>query len=126
MFIQDIPPHNYTAQNIIIDTNNIDSEKNMVLNELEIRQKLANFPDWMTSGQFISKTYKFKDFIQAVEFINRLVAPAEKAGHHPDIQISYNQVTIHLSTHDAGGITQKDFDLAAEIVKIANGFFINQ
>jgi 4a-hydroxytetrahydrobiopterin dehydratase len=122
MFIQNIPPHNYTVQNIMIETNNIISEKNMVLNELEIRQKLANFPDWMTSGQAISTTYKFKDFIQAVEFVNRLVAPAEKAGHHPDIEISYNRVTIHLTTHDAGGITQKDFDLAAEIVKIAEGF----
>ncbi len=94
----------------------------MVLNELEIRQKLANFPDWMTNGQFLSRTYKFKDFIQAVEFVNLLVTPAEKAGHHPDIYISYNKVTIHLTTHDAGGITQKDFDLAAEIVKIADSF----
>ncbi|MBL1208453.1 MAG: 4a-hydroxytetrahydrobiopterin dehydratase [Geminocystis sp. GBBB08] len=95
----------------------------MVLNELEIRQQLANFPDWITSGQTISKTYKFKDFIQAVEFINRLVTPSEKAGHHPDIEINYNKVTIHLSTHDAGGVTQKDFDLATEIVTIADSFF---
>lgn len=122
MFIQNIPPYNYTAQNIIIKTHNMISEKNMVLNELEIRQKLANFPDWMSSGKVISKTYKFKDFIQAVEFINRLVIPAEKIGHHPDIEISYNRVTIHLSTHDAGGITQKDFDLLEEIAKIANSF----
>ncbi|BAQ61170.1 pterin-4-alpha-carbinolamine dehydratase [Geminocystis sp. NIES-3708] len=96
--------------------------KNMVLNELEIRQKLANLPDWMTNGQAITKTYKFKDFIQAVEFVNRLVIPAEKAGHHPDLEISYNKVTIHLTTHDAGGITQKDFDLATEIVKIVDTF----
>lgn len=122
MFIQNIPPHNYTVQNIMIETSNIISEKNMVLNELEIRQKLENFPDWMTSGQAIIKTYKFKDFIQAVEFVNRLVAPAEKVGHHPDIEISYNRVTIHLTTHDAGGITQQDFDLATEIVKIADSF----
>jgi 4a-hydroxytetrahydrobiopterin dehydratase len=119
MFNQNIPPYSYTAQNIIIKRHNIISEKNMVLNELEIRQKLANFPDWMSSGQVISKTYKFKDFIQAIEFINRLVTPAEKIGHHPDIEISYNRVTIHLSTHDAGGITQKDFDLLKEIAKIA-------
>ncbi|WP_373479072.1 4a-hydroxytetrahydrobiopterin dehydratase [Geminocystis sp.] len=116
MFIQNILP-------VIIETNNIKSEKIMVLNELEIRQKLVNFPDWITNGQAISKTYKFKDFIQAIEFVNKLVIPAEKAGHHPDIEISYNKITIHLSSHDAGGITQKDFDLAEEIVIIANSFF---
>ncbi len=91
----------------------------MILNETEIRQKLAHFPDWISSGQSINTTYKFKDFVQAIAFVNRLVEPSEKAGHHPDITISYNKVAIHLSTHDQGGITQKDFDLAQEIVKIA-------
>lgn len=92
--------------NVIIEPKLIITQ-NMVLNETEVRQKLANYPDWVTSGQSISITYKFKDFIQAVEFVNRLVEPAERAGHHPDIEISYNKVTIHLTTHDAGGITQK-------------------
>jgi len=96
--------------------------QNMVLNEVEIRQKLANYPDWMTSGHSISTTYKFKNFVEAIAFVNRLVEPAEKAGHHPDIEISYNKVTIHLTTHDQGGITQKDFDLAEEIVKIIKNF----
>jgi len=94
----------------------------MILNETEVRQALANFPDWISSGQTINTTYKFRDFIEAIEFVNKLVAPSEKAGHHPDITISYNRVTIHLSTHDAGGITQKDFALAEEIVKIAKSF----
>ncbi|GAB4310017.1 MAG: hypothetical protein Kow0091_16060 [Geminocystis sp.] len=107
--------------NVIIESKLIITQ-NMVLNETEVRQKLANYPNWVTSGQSISTTYKFKDFIQAVEFVNRLVEPAERAGHHPDIEISYNKVTIHLTTHDAGGITQKDFDLAEEIQRIIKGF----
>jgi 4a-hydroxytetrahydrobiopterin dehydratase len=90
----------------------------MVLNEVEIRQKLAELPQWMTNGNQITKTFEFADFIKAVDFVNRLVAPAEKAGHHPDISISYNKVTIHLTTHDQGGITQKDFDLATELEQL--------
>ena len=92
----------------------------MVLNELQVRQKLEDLPDWITSGQAISHTYKFKDFIQAIDFVNSLVEPAESLGHHPDLEISYNKVTVHLSTHDAGGITQKDFDLAYQISAIAS------
>jgi 4a-hydroxytetrahydrobiopterin dehydratase len=90
----------------------------MILNELEIRQELANLPDWMTNGQALVASYKFKDFIEAMAFVNKLIEPSEKAGHHPDISISYNRVTIHVTTHDAGGITQKDVDLAHEITKI--------
>ncbi|HIK38552.1 MAG: 4a-hydroxytetrahydrobiopterin dehydratase [Geminocystis sp.] len=94
----------------------------MTLNEMEVRQRLVDFPGWITNGQCISTTYKFKDFVQAIDFVNRLVAPAEKAGHHPDLEISYNRVTVRLTTHDAGGITEKDFDLAKEIVRIAKQF----
>ena len=106
----------------MIEIDNINNKNNMVLNETEVRQKLANLPNWISSGQTINTTYKFKDFVQAIEFVNRLVAPSEKASHHPDISISYNRVTIHLTTHDAGGITQKDFDLAQEIARIADSF----
>ena len=122
MFIPDLPPTNYFAQNSIIEEKPVEKEKDMILNETEVRQKLVNLPGWITSGQSLSQTYKFNNFIQAINFVNRLVEPAEAAGHHPDITISYNKVTIHLTTHDAGGITQKDFDLAQEITKIANNF----
>ncbi len=94
----------------------------MVFNETQIRPKLANYPAWTISGQSLRQDYQFKDFIQAIEFINRLVEPSEAMGHHPDISISYNKVIINLMSHDAGGITQKDFDLAAQIDKIANDF----
>ena len=123
MYIPDLPPINPNisiAQNTTIEEKQIKSEENMmILNESEVRRKLAEYPDWITNGQSLSKTYKFADFIEAIKFVNLLVKPAEDAGHHPDINISYNKVTIHLTTHDAGGITQKDFDLVREISRIA-------
>ncbi len=97
----------------------------MVLNELEVRQKLEDLPDWITNGQAISHMYKFKDFLEAIDFVNRLVEPAESLGHHPDLEISFNKVTVRLSTHDAGGITQKDFDLAYQVAAIASKFLGN-
>ena len=91
----------------------------MVLNQTQVEEKLQTLPDWITDGETISRTFKFKDFVAAIDFVNKLVEPAEKAGHHPDITISYNKVTINLTTHDAGGITQKDFDLAETISQLA-------
>jgi 4a-hydroxytetrahydrobiopterin dehydratase len=91
----------------------------MVLNEAEINRQIQSLSGWTTDGEAISRTFKFPDFVQAVDFVDRLVAPAESAGHHPDIVISYNKVTISLTTHDAGGVTQKDFDLARQISEIA-------
>jgi 4a-hydroxytetrahydrobiopterin dehydratase len=91
----------------------------MILSPLEIQNKLVNLQNWTTNGQEISHTYIFKDFVTAIDFVNRLVEPAENAGHHPDLSISYNKVTVNLTTHDAGGITEKDFDLAQKIVEIA-------
>ena len=91
----------------------------MVLNQSQVEEKLKTLPDWTTDGETISRTFKFKDFVNAIDFVNKLVEPAEKAGHHPDIAISYNKVTIDLTTHDAGGITQKDFDLAKTISQLA-------
>lgn len=70
---------------------------------------------WTVEGSKLQSTRKFKDFIQAIEFVNQLVEPAESAGHHPDIEISYNKVKIALTTHDAGGLRQKDFELAGVI-----------
>jgi 4a-hydroxytetrahydrobiopterin dehydratase len=83
-----------------------------------IQSKLTQLPDWSLQGKAITCTRTFKDFITAVEFVNRLVDPAEAAGHHPDLSISYNKVVIELSTHDAGGLTEKDFVLAQTISAI--------
>ncbi len=66
----------------------------------------------------ISHAFKFKDFSEAFAFMTRVALAAEKAGHHPDWSNSYNSVTITLSTHDAGGLTEKDIALAQAIDKI--------
>lgn len=91
----------------------------MALNQTQVEEKLQTLPDWTTDGDTIRRTFKFEDFVAAIDFVNKLVEPSEKAGHHPDLAISYNKVTIDLTTHDAGGITQKDFDLAKIISELA-------
>lgn len=78
----------------------------------EVQSQLTALPDWILEGNIIRTTLSFKGFIEAIEFVNQVVAPAEAAGHHPDLSISYNKVTISLTTHDAGGLTQKDFAMA--------------
>jgi 4a-hydroxytetrahydrobiopterin dehydratase len=90
-----------------------------VLSESEIQQQVSSLPNWTLEGSKLQCTRKFNDFVQAIEFVNKLVEPAESAGHHPDIEISYNKVNISLTTHDAGGLTQKDFDLARVISNIS-------
>lgn len=90
----------------------------MVLNATELNQKIQELPDWKIKDNTLTKTFEFKDFVTAIDFVNQLVEPAESAGHHPDLAISYNKVSVSLTTHDAGGITQKDFDLAREISQL--------
>jgi len=89
-----------------------------LLTQQEIQQQSSTLTHWTVEGSKLRLDRKFKDFIQAIEFVKKLVEPAESAGHHPDILISYNQVQITLTTHDAGGLTQKDFDLARVISQI--------
>ena len=89
-----------------------------LLSEAEIQQRASVLNGWTVDGSSLECTRKFKDFIQAIEFVNQLVEPAESAGHHPDIEISYNKVKIALTTHDAGGLTEKDFQLAEVISQI--------
>lgn len=84
----------------------------MLLTKDEIDQALRSLPGWTSDGKALRRTYTFADFPAAVAFVNRLVAPAEARNHHPDISVSYNRVTLSLTTHDAGGLTAKDLDLA--------------
>jgi 4a-hydroxytetrahydrobiopterin dehydratase len=91
------------------------------LTPTEVNTNMRNLPTWQTDGQQLSCTYKFPDFVQAVAFVNRLVTPAETLKHHPDLTITYNQVNIRLSTHDAGGLTDLDFQLAQAIAKLQSG-----
>lgn len=90
-----------------------------LLTESDIQQQVSRLNGWTTDGRKLERKYKFRDFVQAIEFVNKLVDPAESAGHHPDIEISYNNVKITLTTHDAGGLTQNDFDLAKVISEIS-------
>jgi 4a-hydroxytetrahydrobiopterin dehydratase len=85
------------------------------LTDAEIRSRLAAVPGWQLDGQEIQRTFQFGDFVAALAFVNRVGALAEAAGHHPDIDIRYSRVTLSLTTHDAGGLTARDFDLAAQI-----------
>jgi 4a-hydroxytetrahydrobiopterin dehydratase len=89
-----------------------------LLSDAQIQAQAENLSGWTVKDSQLQITRKFPDFIAAISFVNKLVEPAESAGHHPDIEISYNKVKITLTTHDAGGLTQKDFDLAAIISQI--------
>lgn len=89
-----------------------------LLTEEEIQEQAQRLEDWTVEGKKLQRTFKFKDFVEAIAFINKIVAPAEAAAHHPDLEISYNKVNVTLTTHDAGGLTSKDFDLAQAISKI--------
>lgn len=82
------------------------------LTEQEIETSLEAVPEWSESSGKIQRTFEFKDFVRAIEFVNKVADEAEDREHHPDILIRYNRVMLTLSTHDAGGITEKDFGLA--------------
>lgn len=90
-----------------------------LLSETEAQLKLSQLSNWVLENKTLKTTRSFKNFIEAISFINRLVEPAETAGHHPDICVSYNRVTISLTTHDAGGLTDQDFAMAATISNIS-------
>jgi 4a-hydroxytetrahydrobiopterin dehydratase len=84
-----------------------------LLSEAEIQKKLANLPQWNLTGDSIARQFTLPDFVAAMKFVNRVADEAEKAAHHPDIDIRWNKVLLALSSHDAGGLTEADFSLAA-------------
>ena len=84
------------------------------LEEAKIILALAALPQWRRDGEIISRTFTFKDFSAAMKFVNDVADLAGQAQHHPDIDIRWNQVTLALTTHDAGGLTEKDFALARQ------------
>ena len=88
------------------------------LSDHEIQSNLVSIPDWQIESGELVRTFLFKDFRASLAFVNKVGDLAENAGHHPDIDIRYNKVRLALVTHDAGGITQKDFDLAAAADKV--------
>jgi len=92
-----------------------------LLNDAEVEERLAGLPGWERSGIAIEKRFERGDFVGSVEFVAGLVAPAEAMGHHPDVAISWDTVTVTISTHSEGGLTAADFELAAKIDRTAQG-----
>ena len=79
------------------------------LGDGEVAAELARLPGWRRSGKAIERTYRFQDFTEAMVFVNRVAALAERANHHPDVTIRYSEVTLSVWTHSDGGLTPKDF-----------------
>lgn len=91
------------------------------LSEAEVKDRLAHHPEWTEVGGEIQRTYEFADFKASMRFVNEVAEEAERVQHHPDVLIRYSKVTLTVSTHDAGGITVKDFDLAGFADQAAEG-----
>ena len=85
----------------------------MKLTREDAQRRVTSLSGWTLDGDAIRKQYTFEDFPQAIAFVNRIAPEAEKADHHPDILINYKRVTLTYSTHDEGGLTEKDFAGAA-------------
>ena len=89
------------------------------LSDEEIGERLGSLQGWDRDGDAIRKTYEGEDFMSSVGLVNRLAPVAEEMNHHPDLEISWNKVTVALSTHSEGGLTENDFTLAERIDGLA-------
>jgi len=89
------------------------------LSEEEITEKLAELEGWEREGEGITKTFDRGDFVGAVKFVDSMVEPAEGMNHHPDLEISWADVKVTITTHSEGGLTANDFELAAKIDALA-------
>jgi 4a-hydroxytetrahydrobiopterin dehydratase len=85
------------------------------LGDDQITERLADLDGWERDGDAITKTFENGDFVGSVEFVKRVVEPAEEMGHHPDLAISWDKVTVSITNHSAGGLTDADFELAKRI-----------
>ena len=92
-----------------------------ILDERGRQEFLASHSGWTLSGETITKTFRFGDFARAIGFVASVGILAEKAFHHPDIDIRYNRVTLSLTTHSEGRLTSKDISLAARIDRLVSG-----
>jgi 4a-hydroxytetrahydrobiopterin dehydratase len=89
------------------------------MDDEELQAALSALPDWSREGDAIVREFRFDDFVQAFAFMTSVALLAERANHHPEWSNVYSRVRILLTTHDAGGLTRKDFELAAEIDRLA-------
>jgi 4a-hydroxytetrahydrobiopterin dehydratase len=90
-----------------------------LLGDAEIERRLAELSSWERVGDAIRKSFKRNDFVGSVRFVSSLVEPAEGMNHHPDVSISWDTVTVTVSTHSEGGLTAADFELAEKIDALA-------
>jgi 4a-hydroxytetrahydrobiopterin dehydratase len=91
------------------------------LSEAEIAVELEKLRGWSRDGDLIRKAYTFSTFAEGIRFVDRVAEAADRADHHPDIDVRWTTVTMMLSTHSAGGLTRRDFALAATIDGLARG-----
>ena len=88
------------------------------LGQDEIAERLRSLPGWEIKEGKLTRAFTFDDFMGAVSFVDRLAPVAESQGHHPDLQVGWGRVVVELTTHDAGGLTAKDFNLASSLDKL--------
>ena len=86
-----------------------------LLSDEEIETRLGELEGWEREDRFIQRSFKFPAFLKAIEFINRVAELAEEADHHPDLSNVWRTVTLKFTTHDAGGLTERDFKMASKI-----------
>jgi 4a-hydroxytetrahydrobiopterin dehydratase len=90
-----------------------------LLSDSEIEDRLGRLDGWKREGDAIAKTFKRGDFVGSVKFVDSLVEPAEEMNHHPDLEISWDEVTVSITNHAQGGLTASDFELAQKIDGLA-------
>jgi 4a-hydroxytetrahydrobiopterin dehydratase len=90
-----------------------------VVSGAELQQSLTGLAGWNQLGITIERTFEFPNFVEAMGFVNRIAEAAEAVNHHPDITINYNKVKLSLTSHDSGGVTQRDLRMAGKINEIS-------
>lgn len=80
-----------------------------------IAQRLAALPDWIADGKTISRTFRFPDFEATMAFVNAVADIARRVNHHPDLEVGYSRVRVSYTTHDTGGLSERDFASAAAV-----------
>lgn len=89
------------------------------LSDEDVQARLAGLEGWERQGDAIEKQFEFDDFSGSVAFVDRITPVANEMNHHPDLAISWNKVTVTLTTHSEGGLTANDFELAGRIDSLA-------
>ena len=96
-----------------------DPDSAELLGDDEIERRLGELEGWSREGDAITKTFDRGDFVGSVEFVRRIVEPAEEMGHHPDLSVSWSEVAVSITTHASGGLTAYDLELASRIDQLA-------